>query len=435
MSQIQPPQDQTIQNPSGNASALIGGFPNYSNQMNPPSDEIDLVELLAFFWKIKLEIALGATVGLLLGGLVAWRVLPVTYRTQIPLVLEKSETVLGESKKMVENFNNALNVSDNARVLWRSVFNQSPELARLLKEENLNEDSLAAAQALSDKPEKSPLRLRESASPRDFILDVQLPVQGLSVRSGELFASALQLAFHSAGSAADQDKDVASKPANANSPGGTPVQSVPTEESYEYREQLLKARQELLKIEYLCARLGRGVADFSSFVSANDSGVKSLQINVPASAEMSGQTAMSSDYQEQLAVQGQFERTQRMTAVLLAEGRMKPEDANDILTRAVQIRDDIFQLIPAARREANRIAAISATKKSSSLMSNTSARLPVLVPASATGAPIALEEPLSKRKIALVLGIFLGAFAGFAIGGLRIFIQKNGQRLREVVAA
>jgi len=144
---------------------------------------------------------------------------------------------------------------------------------------------------------------------------------------------------------------------------------------------------------------------------------------------------MSSDFQEQLAVQGQFERTQRMTAVLLAEGRMKPEDANDVLTRAVQIRDDIFQLIPAARREANRIAAISATRKSSSFAANALMRVPVLVPASATGAPLALEEPLSKRKIALVLGVFLGAFAGFAIGGLRIFIQKNGQRLREVVAA
>lgn len=435
MSQTQPPQDNSILQPSGAGPAGAVAHQNYSYPANQPSDEIDLVELLAFFWKIKIEIILGAVLGLFAGAGVAWKILPVTYRTQIPLVLEKNETALAEPKKMVENFNSALNVSDNARVLWRSVFNQSPELARLLKEENLNEDTLAAAQALSDKPEKSPLRLRESASPRDFILDVQLPVQGLSLRSGELFASAIQMAFHSASTQAEQEKDGGLKPANANSPGGTPVQSAPSEENYEVREQLLKARQELLKIEYLCVRLGRGVADFSTFVASNDSGLKSLQISIPATTEMSGQTAMSSDFQEQLAVQGQFERTQRMTAVLVAEGRMKPEDANDILTRAVQIRDEIFQLIPAARREVNRIAAVSAIKKSSSGVAVSSARLPVLVTASASGAPLSLEEPVSKRKIALVLGVFLGAFAGFALGGIRIFIRKNGQRLREVVSA
>ena len=438
MSQTQPPNDVANSAVSLKTSAGPIAAGSYAYVQNQPSDEIDLVELLGFFWKIKIEIILGAVLGIVAGGIVGFKVLPVTYRTQIPLVLDKNEIGVTEPKKLVESFNNALNVSDNARLVWRSVFNQSPELARTLKEVNLGDEVLAANQALADKPEKSPLRLRESASPRDFILDVQLPVQGLTQRSGELFASAIQMAFNTTAGAADVDKDAPSKPTNANAPGGASVQSAALEESTELREQLIKARQELLKIEYLCSKLGRGLTDFNTFVGSGDSDLKSLQVNIPAGAEAPAQALMTSDYHEQIAVQGQFERIQRMTAVLLAEGRMKAEDANDTVTRALQVRDDIFQLVPAARREANRMSSLGTQRRSSlrgEVRSGMSMPvLPILVPSSASGATLSLEEPVSKRKIALVLGAFLGAFLGFASGGIRIFLKKNGQRLREVLA-
>jgi hypothetical protein len=406
-----------------------------------PSDEIDLVELLGFFWKIKIEILVGAVLGIAAGAVVALKVLPVSYHTQIPLVLDKNELGVAEPKKLVESFNSALNVSDNARLIWRSVFNQSPELARTLKELNLNDEALAAQQALADKPEKSPLRLRESASPRDFVLDVRLPVQGLTQRSGELFASAIQMALSVNAASIEADKDVPSKPTNANAPSGTPVQNLQTDESTAVREQLLKARQELLKIEYLCSKLGRNLPEFFAFVGSADADAKSLQVNLPdPSKEGSSQNLLTSDFYEQVGVQGQFERIQRMTAVLLAEGRMKPEDGNDTVTRALQVRDEIFQLIPMARREATRMAGLGFGRRASlrgearSGGSVAMSALPILVPASASGSTLSLETPVSKRKISLVLGAFLGAFAGFAVGGLRVFLKKNGQRLREVMA-
>jgi hypothetical protein len=439
MSQNQPPQDHypNTANPQTTTGAATPTGYGYQ-----PSDEIDLVELLGFFWKIKIEIAVGALLGIAAGAFVALKVLPVTYHTQIPLVLEKNELGVAEPKKLVESFNSALNVSDNARLIWRSVFNQSPELARTLKENNLGDEALAAQQALADKPEKAPLRLRESASPRDFILDVRLPVQGLNQRSGELFASAIQMALSvNAAAVADTDKDAPSKPTNANAPSGTPVQKLQPDESTEVREQLLKARQELLKIEYLCSKLGRNLPEFFAFVGSADADLKSLQVNLPAPpADGSTQNLLTSDFYEQVGVQGQFERIQRMTAVLLAEGRMKPEDANDTVTRSLQVRDEIFQLIPVARREAMRMAGLgygrrtSARGEARSGSSSALAALPILVPASATGATLSLESPVSKRKISLVLGAFLGAFAGFAVGGLRVFLKKNGQRLREVMA-
>lgn len=325
--------------------------------------------------------------------------------------------------------------------MWRSVFNQSPELARTLKEVNLSDEALAAQQALADKPEKAPLRLRESASPRDFVLDVRLPVQGLSQRSGELFSSAIQMALSASPVAGEADKDTPTKPTNANAPGGTPIQTLQPDESTEMREQLLKARQELLKIEYLCSKLGRTMPEFFAFVGSADADLKSLQVNLPAPpTDGSTQNLLASDFYEQIGVQGQFERIQRMTAVLLAEGRMKPEDASDTVTRALQVRDEIFQLIPLARREASRLAGLGYGRRSAARgdarASGTSSfsSLPILVPASASGSTLTLETPVSKRKISLVLGAFLGAFAGFALGGLRIFLKKNGQRLREVMA-
>jgi|GEM_PF-725218 len=441
MSQNQSPLDHSS-NTAGHQPTQAGTAPaGYAYQ---PSDEIDLVELLGFFWKIKLEIALGAVLGIAAGAFVALKVLPVSYHTQIPLVLDKSEVAVAEPKKLVESFNSALNVSDNARLIWRSVFNQSPELARTLKELNLNDEALAAQQALADKPEKAPLRLRESASPRDFVLDVRLPVQGLTQRSGELFASAIQMALSvNAAAAADADKDVPSKPTNANAPSGTPVQNLQPDESSVVRDQLLKARQELLKIEYLCSKLGRNLPEFFAFVGSADADMKSLQVNLPAPpAEGSNttQNMLTSDFYEQIGVQGQFERIQRMTAVLLAEGRMKPEDANDTVTRALQVRDEIFQLIPMARREATRMASLGFGRRTSvrgEVRAGSTVALnalPILVPASASGSTLSLEAPVSKRKISLVLGAFLGAFAGFAVGGLRVFLKKNGQRLREVMA-
>ena len=145
----------TVQPAPAVQSQALGYQPNY------PNDEIDLVELLGFFWKIKLEIVVGAVVGALIGLAVAYKVLPVSYRTQIPLVLDKNEINVDDPKKLVENFNNAINVSDVSRLVWRSVFNQSPELARTLKDNGLNDEVLASHQTLADKPENAPLRLRE----------------------------------------------------------------------------------------------------------------------------------------------------------------------------------------------------------------------------------------------------------------------------------
>lgn len=402
----------------------------YGYQQNYPTDEIDLVELVGFFWRIKLEIIVGAVVGALIGLAVAYKVLPVSYRTQIPLVLDKSEVNVEDPKKLVANFNGALNVSDVSRIVWRSVFNQSPELARTLKDSGLSDEALASRQTLADKPENAPLRLRESASPRDFILDVNLPVQGLNQRSGELFASAIQMAFTSNATVPEPDTDAPAQLTNANTPSAAPALLAPAGESSEMREQLLRLRQELLRIEYLTTKLGQGLAEFGGFVKTTESQAKPFQVSLaPADAR---------DYYEQMTVQTQFERIQRMAAVLLAEGRITPEDANDTVTRAMQIRDEVFQLIPDARVESAQ--ALKASMKLKGLepevkkLAGITASLPSLVPANAAGEALSLEAPTSKRKIALVLGVFLGAFAGFALGGGRIFIQKNGQRLREVMA-
>lgn len=417
--------------------------------MNPmyaypqPTDEIDLVELLGFFWKIKLEIALGLVVGVLGGAFVAFQILPVTYKTQIPLSLDKSEPALPDAKKFVEAFNNTLNSTDTARLVWRSVFNQSPELGRVLKDAELTDESLAARQALSANPEKAPLRLRESASPRDFVLDVSLPVRGLTQRSGDIFAAAIQHAL-SGTNLSEADKSnattgiasatvpgaAAATAGAAGSAGGSPLQV-----QDDYREQLLKLKQEYLKIEFLLNKLSRGLPEYQSFMASADSDLKAMHFTFPPATETTPMLMVEA--QEQFVVQAQYERMQRMVALLLAEGRMKAEEAGDTVQRAQQIRDEIFQLIPIARREAAKSVgtSFSSRKNKDGLRSGTSASLlPTLVSASLNGSALTLEEPVSKRKIALVLGAFLGAFAGFAFGGLRVFIQKNGRRLREVVA-
>lgn len=399
----------------------------------PPSDEIDLVELLGFFWKIKFEIVAGLIIGLIGGAAVAYRVLPVVYKTQIPLSLDKTEPPLADAKKFVETFNSTLNSTETARLIWRSVSNQSPELGRVFKDAGLTDESLAASQALSSAPDKAPLRLRESASPRDFVLDVSLPVQGLNTRSGDVFAAAIQHAFSGVASAADSDKLAGSaKPATAAGPAGAAgaAGGAPIEVQDEYREQLLKAKQDYLKIEFLLNKLSRTLPEFTSFMAAAEADLRALNVNLTAAG------AAMAEAQEQFAVQAQYERMHRMVALLLAEGRMKPDEANDTVQRAQQIREEIFGLIPLARREAEKIAAADGLRKQHGKDGVRAGipLMPTLISASLNGSAMTIEQPVSKRKIALVLGAFLGAFAGFAFGGLRIFLKKNGHRLREVVA-
>lgn len=424
-------QSQTLNSPAFPSAQMMNGMYGYGQA----SDEIDLVELLGFFWKIRRDILIGLVVGILGGAAVAMRVLPVTYKSEIPLSLEKTEPDLADPKKFLETFNNTLNSATVARSLWRSVFNQSPELGRSVKEAGLSDESLAASQVLGSAPDKAPLRLRESASGRDFVLDVNLPVQGLSPRSSEAFAAAIQHAF-SGRTAEDADK-ITTPGAKVND-GKAPLE-VPDE----YRDQLLRAKQDYLKIEFLLNKLSRALPEYASFMAAVDSDLKAVNISLT-----------TTEMVEQFFVQTQYERIHRMVALLLADGRMKPDEAKDTVQRAQQIRDEIQQLIPLARqeveslpgaaRELQRVSEFFAKRrasgkdakdaKDSKFVSPQVLALPTLVSANINGAAFKLEEPISKRKIALVLGAFLGAFAGFAVGGLRIFVQKNSRRLREVVA-
>lgn len=424
-------QSQTLNNPAYPPGQLMNGMYGYGQA----SDEIDLVELLGFFWKIRRDILIGLVVGILGGAVVALRVLPVTYKSEIPLSLEKTEPDLSDSKKFLETFNNTLNSATVARSIWRSVFNQSPELGRSVKEAGLSDESLAATQVLGSAPDKAPLRLRESASGRDFVLDVNLPVQGLSPRSSEVFAAAIQHTF-SGRTAEDADK--------ITTPGAKPNDGkAPLEVPDEYRDQLLRSKQDYLKIEFLLNKLSRGLPEYASFMNSIDNDIKALNVSITTAETM-----------EQFFVQTQYERIHRMVALLLADGRMKPDEAKDTVQRAQQIRDEIQQLIPLARqeveslngatRESQRVSEMIAKRRSvgkdakdskdAKFVNPPVSAIPSLVSANISGAAFKLEEPVSKRKIALVLGAFLGAFAGFAVGGLRIFVQKNSRRLREVVA-
>lgn len=424
------------------ASQIQSSFlQNSSLNYGTASDEIDLVELIGFFWKIKIEIVAGLVVGILAGALVAFRFLPVTYKSQFPLSLDKNEPTPTDPKKFVENFNMTLNSTETARLIWGSVFNQSPEFAKILKEAHLSDESLAVQQTLSANPEKVPMRLRESGSPRDFIFEVTLPVQGLPSRSGELFATAIQTTLFVAnssdtdkGKSSDKRKNLLSSPVH-QSAGNSPAASS-IERSDEFREQLVKAKQDYLKIEFLLNKLSRGLPETASFLSLAENDLKAVHFSLSSAADSS--VSFIAEAQEQFVVQAQYERMQRMVALLLAEGRMTNDKANETVQRAQQIRDELLQLIPLARQEAQRAGVFASRRrlvgKDDARLADKNFSVPLLVSANLGALNTYLEEPISKRKVGLVLGAFLGAFAGFALGGLRVFIQKNGKRLREVLA-
>ncbi len=373
----------------------------------------------------------------------------VVYKSEIPLSLERNEPALADTKKFVETFNNNLNSTEVSRLVWRSVLNQTPDLSRAFKEANLSDEALAVQQTLIKKDGEAPLRLRESSSPRDFVLDVNLPVQGLSLRSGEIFASAIQYAMSDAALSEPEASASSAKPGPSQA-NGTADTASQAEQTDLFRDQLLKAKQDYLKIEFLLNKLARQMPEYASFMATNDSEHRALQFTLPATG-----TAIA-EAQEYFILQAQFERMQRMVALLLAEGKMKSDEATDTVQRARGLRDQIFQLVPLARREAERsftnnitrrargkyVSRVSANADPTSniLVDNVNTVLMPTLVAVSIGATsenrpqMVFEQPAGKRRIALVLGAFLGAFGGFAVGGLRVFVQKNARRLREVAA-
>jgi hypothetical protein len=326
------------------------------------------------------------------------------------------------------------------------VLNQTPDLSKSFKDADLSEEELAVQQTLSKKDGAAPIRLRESSSPRDFVLEINLPVQGLSARSGEIFSGALLSAMSDSTSMDSKTIAESTKPGPVRGKTTAANDSSSDQQDF-FREQLLKTKQDYLKIEFLLNKLARVSPDYNVFMGSLDTEQRSLQFTL---STQSG--ANVAEAQEYYIVQAQFERMQRMVAMLLAEGRMKSDEANETLQRSRALRDQIFQLIPLSRREAERAFGsvitgrargkyVSRVSGNSELISSVVAEsvnmllMPTLVSLNTEGnKPTVFEQPTSKRRIALVLGAFLGAFAGFAFGGLRIFLQKNGKRLREVAA-
>jgi hypothetical protein len=419
---------------------------------NQPSDEIDLVELLGFFWKIRTEILIGLAAGLIIGGVIGQRFVKNSFKTEIPLSLERDEPSVADTKKFVETFNNNLNSTEISRQVWRSVLNQTPDLVRSFKDAGLSDEELAVQQTLSKKDGAAPLRLRESSSPRDFILEVNVPVQGLSPRVGDIFADALLFAMSEGSLMDSKSNPERAKPGVVKSKNQNASDEQDDRKDF-FREQLLKSKQDYLKIEFLLNKIARSSPDFTAFMTSLDTEQRSLQFTIPPQGGTNGLSgAAIAEAQEYYILQAQFERMQRMVALLLAENRMKADEANDTIQRARGLRDQIFQLIPLARREAERAFGsiitgrargkyVSRVSGNSEMISNVVAEsvnmllMPTLVSLNTEGTkPNVFEQPTSKRRIAIVLGAFLGAFAGFAFGGLRIFLQKNGKRLREVAA-
>jgi hypothetical protein len=419
------------------------------------SDEIDLVELLGFFWKIRREIAVGLVTGLVLGSVVGFRVLPVTYKSQIPLSLGRAEDSVKDPKAFADQFNKRLNSALVAQSFWQELAAQSPEFAAALKDGGLTPEQLAARQVLEPTPDKVPLRLRESASPRDFILDISLPVRGLSLKTDAVVVSAL-------GKGLDVSLGLASESLQSSDSEKKQIEQLQNElkvQKRESRDRFLKAKQEFLKVELMLAKLTRGLDVFSNsnrsfseavhfHLSGATSAAAGVSAGVPAGAAGNPNTVI--EVQEQFILNSQFENIQRMVALLQLENRLKSEAAEQTLQRAQLLRDEIFQLIPLARREVREQVQKEGKLRELFLkrekMLNPSdginalsedlmvEELPKLVSSEMNSAAFPREAPVSKRKVAIVLGMFLGAFFGFAVGGMRVFVQKNAKRLKEVVA-
>lgn len=149
------------------------------------SDEIDLRDLIKFVWGLRVYLLAGAALGAVAGFYLPGTVVPLKFRSQIPIRIDvKSLPAIVDSKALIDTLNSSLATSHADEVLHRSFADAFPFFA----EQYSFPQAVEAGQveggapspfqgALSKSTKDLPVRVEGSLSSEQFVASVELPFQ------------------------------------------------------------------------------------------------------------------------------------------------------------------------------------------------------------------------------------------------------------------
>jgi hypothetical protein len=126
--------------------------------MEKAEQKIDVVDAIAFFWRAKAYILVGALIGLSAGFAFQKRYRPDVFVSYVPLVVETSREV--RAKSLISNMDRMLRTSAHARVIYGDfVANTDDEFRQLLQKLGWTEERFTALQTGQMGAERIPLRI------------------------------------------------------------------------------------------------------------------------------------------------------------------------------------------------------------------------------------------------------------------------------------
>jgi hypothetical protein len=165
------------------------------------SDEIDLRDLIKFVWGLRLYLVAGAALGAAAGFVLPGRVVPLKYRTQIPIRLDvKSLPALSDPKQLVDALNSVLATSEADQTFHQSFARAFPSYADRYGSSDRSVEGASEGAGTSGNPaslvsnvnhfmrspfqagvsknvKDIPIRVEAALSREQFIASVELPFQ------------------------------------------------------------------------------------------------------------------------------------------------------------------------------------------------------------------------------------------------------------------
>ena len=433
--------NSTVSPSTGSPSTIRSSFGHETSDAasyaaNSPGDEIDLIEFLGFLWRVRVYALVGLSCGLLAGGLIAFGMLPNVYTSRMSVTIEpKSLPAITDPKRVIEGYSSALNSVDLAAGAFESILRASPALAENLKSSGKSLKDLVAQQSIAEKPESTHLRIVQSLSAQDFIIESRFAVNGLGDDGGEILVAAInQVAREYNGRALNLKDETSRNLLDQATKAAAENENANAKKQLDYETEGTRIRTELAKLEYRLLKQSRSA------------GIETTQFNVlPTPRTILNFPSMdrSEDGIKRNAPEPDSDlntdRVLRILGALSEDNKISGAEFVQIQSNVVslQARFAKAQSLYSSVNSANRAMLdklFESMQRAVVPIDRGTSFLPLLRMNEALGeAPTGTFEKKSGKRVTLALGAgFLGAILGALTGGLRIFIRKNRAKFKQV---
>lgn len=408
--------------------------PSRSQVQSPDAgDEIDLVELLGFLFRIRMSVGGGLVVGLLGGTAAVFVFSKPSFATKLSVSVDAASLpAISDPKKLQETYQGALGSPELVGVAFQRVLEQAPELARRMQERKMSLNDLVTAQTLSERP--ALLKVTPQVSSQDFLLEASLPEPGMGKEAGRILVEAFNLVASEHNSRAvltlqESSKNLvrqATKAVQEAEANSSEVQS-------QHQAEFTRIRSELARLEYRLTRRAGGSSELMRFLETRRDPPQTVRL-------VSGREDGQRNVEPQVA-NLDVDRVLRLAGALEEEKKLSDAEVEGI-------RKDLANLqLSYLKNEALYSSVISANSAVLTSLYDSMAKAVVPVDRTQTFLPLfklneqlyrddverALYERPSGRRwplllVAAVVGLVFGGFFGAA----REFLRKNGSKFREL---